>query len=268
MRTTPCARQAYCRTRSTKGQALVEGASMLVVMTIVIALLLLGLLNTYILGAYNLKMQPIAASAARRVAACKWWLGMIRPEYNQREAEIDAEQALNGELKSVGLPEANNVKFSYSTVMLRKKLTTIVRVDFDVNKVKIAQGLFFPSFITLHASGVSSDAEHAVTRHGQATIHAQDPSDPASQRAIRVPVYNATVGLNRAAHPRWLRADRGTGTYPVAYLRLDCDSEGSRINKQGTNPATNRTEVTDEAIWDQAYDDVETAAGADKDDQL
>lgn len=234
--------------RPRTGQAIAEGAAIFVVMAMVAAFLLFCLINTYLICAYNMRLQTVAAEGARRIVAQKWWLGMQRPEYNLEQAKRDAERTVNLELKAMGLPQASNFSYKSSTVFLRKKLTTVLRMDFDVSGLKIAQGLFFPPFLTLHASGVSSDAEHAVTRHGQGFIVVENSAG--IQRGIRMPIYNATIGQNTAAHDRWLKAsDEAIGDYPSAYLRVQCDSDGY-INKQQDNKDEKGSEITDGAAWD------------------
>jgi hypothetical protein len=236
--------------RASRGQAIVEGTAMLVVLTSVVAVLIACIVSTYVIGMYNLRLQAIAADGARQVAAYKWWLGMERPEYDQAAAEHDAQEAINGQLQALGMPLGSNWKFAYSQVLLRKKETTVVRLDFDVRGVRIGPGLFFPGLLTLHASGVSSDAEHAVTRHGQVTFHAEDPGNPNRQRAVRIPVYNATIGDSTPAHPEWLRAGpSAVGDYPTAYIRLECKTNGSALNKQQLNAMGNAAEITDRYPW-------------------
>ena len=159
---------------------------------------------------------------------------MQRPEYNERLAEQDAEQALNTELKALGLNTASNFRVAYTrNVMLREKQITIARVDFDMENLQNAKGAIFLPGFRLHACGVASDAEHAVTRHGQALLLVKDPNDPNlnNQRGIRVPVYNATIGLSTPAHPSWLVAGPSIGPTPTAHLVLNCSSAGSKIQK-------------------------------------
>jgi hypothetical protein len=221
-----------CRqNRQAHGQALTEGAAMLVVMVPIVALLILFLLNTYFVTTYNLKVQAIAFRAARQLSADKWWLGMQRTDYS-KAAEDNARETINAELGLLGLRCKSPAVFAYrSGVMLRKKDTTIVRVDFDVDGLKAVKGFFFTPGMTLHASGISSDAEHAVTRHGQVLLQAVDPVS-GQGIGIRIPAYNATVGNSKFAHPTWLRAGRSAGTYPVAYLRVKAKMEGCLINKK------------------------------------
>ena len=170
---------------------------------------------------------------------------MQRPEYNERLAEEDAKQSLNNELKALGLNAASNFKVSYTrNVMLREKQTTIARVDFDMDNLQNAKGAIFLPGFRLHASGVASDAEHAVTRHGQALLLVKDPNDPNlnNQRGIRVPVYNATIGQSTPAHPTWMVAGPSIGPTPAAHLVLNCSSAGSMIQK--AKQVGNKTLIT------------------------
>lgn len=232
MSTTKFQRQARTtrRVRSSYGQALAEGAAIMVIMVPLVALLILFLINSYFISTHNIKIQSIASSAARMAVSEKWWLGMTRTDYSTA-GEDNARQAIYSQLGFLGLTCKAPPVFTYKhDVMLRLKNITVVRVDFDVTP-KLAKGFFFPSFLTLHASGVSSDAEHAVTRHGQIFLEAIDPAT-GQGIGIRVPAYNATVGMNTSAHPLWLRAGRSAGKFPVAYLQIQANTDGSVINRQ------------------------------------
>ncbi len=211
---------------------MVEGSAMLVVMVPIVVLLILCLLNTYFVTTYNLQVQAIAAGAARQVMSDKWWLGMTRTDYSVA-AEANAADTIREKLAVLGLKLKGEPRFTYSDprfAMLRKKDITIVRVEFDVDGVKIAKGSFFVPGLTLHGCGVSSDAEHCVTRHGQALLQFRDPQNGWGV-GIRVPAYNATIGRSTPAHPDWLRCGKSSGDYPVAYLRVKCPTTGSTLNR-------------------------------------
>lgn len=236
--------------RSERGQGIAEGAACMVVMVPVVGLLILLLLNTYFVATYNIKLQSIALNGARLVTSDEWWLGMTRTDYSQA-AEDNARQAINGQLAILGLSCKTPPVFTYTEgVALRKKKITVVRVDFDVTP-KLVRGFFFPSVLTLHASGVSSNANHAVTRHGQIFLEAIDPVTH-SGIGIRIPAYNATVGMNTPANPVWLRAGRSAGKFPVAYLQVKASSEGSTLNRMEDDSDDNgkvTTESTPTMDW-------------------
>ncbi len=233
--------------RSQCGQALVEGTVMLSVMTTVLAMLFLLVLNTYFISESNVKLQFAASHAAKRISDAKWWLGMERPDYHQESAESDAKLALDNELHALGLPSASNFTASYSSVMLRQKSVTIVRIDFDVDGLQLCSGLCFSGAAKLHGNGIASDADHAVTPHGRALILAEDPNTGV-RHGIRVPVYNATNGNDTPAHPTFLNAGISAGKYPVANLSIQCNTAGSRIARF-INPAPNQTVQTRNLVW-------------------
>lgn len=237
--------------RTDRGQALVEGTVMLGVMIVFVVLLLLVLINTYQLSNYNYRLQAIATEAARKVSADKWWLGMERPEYNYTQSCREAEEIAKEELVKNGLvsQSADISPFTWSTsfAQLRGKRVTIVKVAFNLNKAKIISGGFFPSAVKLQASGIASDAEHAVTKHGVALIHADDGAG--NQTAIRVPVYNATIGNNTPAHSGWMNAgDAAVGDAPHAYLRMECSSAGSTLQRMSTD-RPNSFKLYNRAPW-------------------
>lgn len=221
---------------------------MIAAMTLLVMLLLFGLLQTYYLGNYNLKLQYAASTAARRVCANKWWLGVERPDWeaDQPQAEAAATQAINAELAGMGLSKVSKVTFTYSNSLLRRKEITLARVEFDVDVLKMPRAGFLPGKITLHAIGVSSDAEHAITKHGQAFMHVTDPNTK-MERGIRIPAYNATVGEETPAHPTWLNAGKAVPNYPLAYLQLKCKTDGSELTKQ--KEVGNQAQITDRASW-------------------
>lgn len=223
---------------------------MLVIMVPLVALLIIFLLNVYYLSTFNIKIQSVAQVGASMAVADKWWLGMTRTDFSVA-AEQNARDAIYGQLAVLGLTCKAPPVFTYNRdVMLRKKETTIVRVDFDVQP-KLGPGVFFPSWVTLHARGVSSDAEHAVTRHGQIFFEAIDPVTRQGV-GIRIPAYNATVGRETPAHPQWLHAGRSAGKYPVAYLRIQGNTDGSHFVRQQDMSDDNfncTTLVTDGGAW-------------------
>lgn len=216
--------------RGCRGAAIAEGAAILVIMVPLVAFLIVFLLDVYYLSTFNIKIQSVAQSGARMAVADKWWLGMTRTDFSVA-AEQNARDAIYGQLAVLGLTCKAPPVFTYNRgVMLRKKDTTIVRVDFDVQP-KLGHGVLFPSWVTLHARGVSSDAEHAVTKHGQIFFEAIDPNSHQGV-GIRIPAYNATVGRETPAHPLWLHAGRSAGKYPVAYLRIQGNTDGSTFIRQ------------------------------------
>lgn len=213
------------------GQAMIEFSAITTVMTLLIVLLAALLVNTYFFSNLSYRVQDVACEGARLVGANKWWLGIQRREYNELSAREQAMSAVNAELEKMGLPRASNVHFDKQTILLQRKDTTITRLDFDVTGVKTIAGIF-PAPVTIHASGIYSDAEHALTKHGQVLLHFVDPSDPSKTCGVRVPVYNATVGKDTAAHPTWMVAgNEAVGQYPMAYLRMECKQEAVLLKK-------------------------------------
>lgn len=244
--------------RSTRGGVIVEGAAMLTVMVPVLVLLILCLINTYFVTSYNLKLQAIAASGAREVMANRWWLGMTRTDYSNA-AEQNTSYHIDEQLRAIGLKLKGHPTYTYTLpgqVKLRRKAITVVRVDFEVDGLKIAKGGFMVPGMSLHATGVSSDSEHAVTRNGQAFIAFRDPETQFGV-GIRVPIYNATNGHGQPAQQHLLRMGRSAGTYPVAYLRVEVPHAGHITRVEDITDAANNVTTTEtgrQFAWpDRAY---------------
>lgn len=220
--------------RSQKGQSLVGGTVMMVMMSTLVVGMVLLLLNMATLANDNQQLQGIACEAARQVAAQKWWLGMERTEWkdNQIAAEAQAKEAIDAEFSAMGLPATSKVNFAYRKPRTGGGVLTVVEVSFDVSGIKVSSGGLFPSVVWLHITGVSSDSEHATAKHAMALILIEDPSDPRIQRGIRVPIYNATVGHNEAAAPAF-KVGTSVGNFPNAYLNVQCRNDGN-VTVNGT----------------------------------
>jgi hypothetical protein len=212
--------------RSAKGQAIIGGTACLILLTTLFSGMLLLLLNSGILSTDNQQLHGIASEAARHIAGSKWWLGMERPEYDANAATSEAEQAVNAELATLGLPQAQNFTVTYSKGFVRQTEVTIVNVSFDVFGLKTVSGNKFPSFVKLNVSAASSDAEQATTKHALALILVLDPKTNEIKRGIRVPIYNATLGNGYPLDPGLLRAGDSVGNFPVAYMKLNCPNDG------------------------------------------
>jgi hypothetical protein len=242
--------------RTAKGQAIVEGTVMLAVLIGFVAVILFLLANTSLMSSYNYRINAVAAEGARQYVAGMWWLGMKRPFFQTDLAKVDVDKLAKAEIAQMGLLNAEvvgDVKVKTHRQKVKDKEITIVQVDFDVKGLEILTAGIFPKEVTMHASGIATDAEYAVEKHGMALLHTSypDPLNPQVniERAIRVPVYNATVGYNTPASndPRWLRAGDSIGHYPVVELTLYCPSSGN-LQMQRT-PAENTTEILERKPW-------------------
>jgi hypothetical protein len=231
------------------GQAIVEGAAIVPVMIVLAVVCVYLLLNASILGTYSYRINAIASESARQMNAGRWWLGMERTGFIIPAAEGDVRALVEAEVKAMGWPGAkvSNFAFNYDRATAGDQPLNLVRVSFDVSGIKVHSGGIFPSTVTLHASGMCSDAEFAVPRHGMATIHAIDPEPPYTQRVVRVPVYNTTVGNSIPANSRWLRADTSLGTSPVVNMNVYCEHSGI-LNLNRTFP-NGTSAIVDTAPW-------------------
>jgi hypothetical protein len=234
--------------RKFSGQAIVEGAALMVVLVPLVVILTFMLVNASIVGTYAYRLNAIASESSRQYNAGKWWLGMERTGFNVPAAQQDVKDLVNAEIAASGWPEAkaDNFQFDYTAGMMNNQPITVLRVSFDVSGLKVLSAGVFPSTVKIHATGISSDAEYAVARHGMVVIHTVGGK---SQRAIRIPAYNATIGRDTPAHPdfHWLHAGPSIGTSPVINFNIKCDSSGV-LNIQDTT-ADGRSHVGPSIVW-------------------
>lgn len=258
--------------RNQHGQATLEGTAIIFVMTMLVVGALLLLVNTSLLGSYNYRLNAIAADGARQFTAGMWFLGMERRNFDldgsvaaahgaserlSRGAKGDVEILINEEIKAMGWRNAKVFNFNVvpHTDTVAGHEVTIVKVDFDVSGIEMLSGGILPTTATLHATAISSDAQYAVDRHGMALLHTvyPDPLIPGAmiERAIRVPVYNATVGQNTPASqdPRWLQAGNSIGQSPTVEIALSC-ANGGELARERTNPSGTGTQVLERRRWD------------------
>lgn len=229
---------------------------MLGAMIVTFVLLLLFLVQVYVSANQNYRLLHLASSSAKRIVDAKWWLGMQDPDYvvpiegtNGSDATtVSAREELDAELKAMGLGKSKNFRVSLKKIWLQKKVTTIVRVEFDVD---IAMSIF-KYVVKFHPTGVASDAEHAVTAHGYTLLHVVDGPN---ERGLRIPVYNVTIGQNTNADTsssldnKWFRAGNFTGPVPTAYLRLECPSNGSLLKRPHLSKETGKVDYVEVRPW-------------------
>ena len=224
-------------------------------MAIMAALLLLLIANTSVLGSYSYKLNAVAAEGARQYTAGIWWLGMKRPNFNEQKAAVDVYILVTKLIESMGL---QNAKVENLQVIPRHKMVmgrdiTVVEVSFDASGLELVAGGLFPKVVRLHASGVSSDAEFAIPKHGMALLHSvyPDPLNPQVniERAIRVPIYNATVGKNTPASsdPSIMHAGDSVDRFPQLTINLICPNSGE-LNVEST-ASNGSTIVSDKVAW-------------------
>ncbi|MBY0552335.1 MAG: hypothetical protein K2W95_33960 [Candidatus Obscuribacterales bacterium] len=258
--------------RHQHGQASLECVAVIFVMTMLVVGALLLLVNTSLLGSYNYRLNAIAADGARQFTAGMWFLGMKRRNFDLNgsvaashgaparlsEGAIgDVRTLITEEVKAMGWTQAtvSNLKVEPHTETVAGHEVTIVKVDFDVSNIEILSGGILPTTVTLHATAISSDAQYAVDRHGMALLHTvyPDPLNPGVmiERAIRVPVYNATIGQNTPASkdPRWLQAGDSIGQSPTVEIALSC-ANGGELARERTNPSGTGTQVLERRRWD------------------
>lgn len=209
--------------RSQRGQLIIGGTAMMVLMSMIFFGLLLVLLNTAAISNNSSKLQGIASEAAGLIAAKKWFLGMERKEWDQVKAESEAQESVTKSLAAIGLPPPSQFRVKFIRGTVRDTQVVVTKVSFNVSGLQIVSGGILGNVVpSIHISGLATDSEHAVTKHAMALILAVDPSNPRIRRGIRVPIYNATNGQGQPLNGTVLKAGRSAGSFPEAMLNLNC----------------------------------------------
>jgi hypothetical protein len=237
--------------RKNHGHTIVEGAAMIPLLVFFSIALAFFVLNAGIVGTYNYRLNAIASEAARQMNAGRWWLGMERTGFKVEEAKNDVRRLLVAEVNAMGWEGASlhpdDIEITTEQKMAGDRPLNIVRVTFRVDGLRIQSAGVFPQTISLSAAGISSDAEYHVPRHAMAVLHVVDPRTGATQRAIRVPIYNATIGNDTPAHPKHLHAGPSIGTFPVVTMNIYAKTTG-RLLLYKTD-RTRATKVEDLGSW-------------------
>ncbi len=181
------------RLRPPKGQGLVESACCAVVLVPLAIGLILLLLNAYAISNYNYKLNVAATLSAQAVGAKKYWLGMVRPDYQPEQGTAAARAAAVRLTKALGLPPTEcSVQDDQAG-------------DGDVIKVTLTAkryplpfgGLLFPSFINLTGTGVN----YIASDECYAALAISAPSNQYGGGALDdlalVPAFGFCGGANR-----------------------------------------------------------------------
>lgn len=235
-----------CALREASGQSIVEGTAFMVMLTMLATGMIIFMLNLARLSSYNYRLQVIASEAAKQVIANAYWMEMTRSGFtlrggatNPSSSSVDIGEncayLVNKELKMLGLPEASNFRIESRNEKVLGNDIMVVNVDFEVSGLTLESAGLFKPIISLHAHGVATSAQYRVSPHGICLIHCVDDSvKPPIERAIRVPVYNATIGSDTPADNSYLRAGDSIGQTACAGVTIYCENDGLLNLPSGT----------------------------------
>jgi hypothetical protein len=147
------------KVRSTKGQGLIEGVcGSLIVVLVFVGLIMLSL-NVFATVVYSQKIQFIADTAARVYNERHFWLGTIRPDFDETEAQRKATETATKLLEKLALPPLTSISFSPEVT---EEGLAFATVKLTVGGLRLPYGgKIFPSLISL--STVAYSAEAAAT---------------------------------------------------------------------------------------------------------
>ena len=172
------------KSRSASGQAIAEGAAILVMFTMIFIGCLLLFLNTYLTSSYQSKLQLAATLAAQSVEAQKYWLGALRPDYNPQAAADNAQAVANNVLKILGMPPVD--KFQVSSVPTNNS-TSITSVELSLNQIPLLAGWTLP--VPLSATSAWSTSETNVFLGVQLQFYDPTTSSNSQAKTVTVPAY-------------------------------------------------------------------------------
>lgn len=171
---------------SCTGQALVETACGMVVVTIVFVLLVMFGLNTFFAFKYSADVKIIATEAAKIVLTNKYWLGMRRPDYNPDESVEKARVVANTLASKLGIASVEIVEFNQDETPDGDIIS--IRVKADGLPLPYATKVFAP-FLSFAATGVSVQPRSQV--YACCDIAAKQPGQPNANvfDVVRVPAF-------------------------------------------------------------------------------
>lgn len=193
MRNQAITRKSAGQVRNVRGQALVESACGLVVITIVFVLLVGFGINTYAALTFGTKLQIVAMETARVLDDERLWLGVQRPDYEASVSQQKAETVGAVVADKLGL-DGKSVTFAFEEVGVKNGdeelgRMTVVTASIGLAKLPFELGVF-PTGIPVSATAASArgtvqpyavcDIDAPIKREGGAT----GPKD-----GVRIPVY-------------------------------------------------------------------------------
>ncbi|MBY0359343.1 MAG: hypothetical protein K2W82_15180 [Candidatus Obscuribacterales bacterium] len=142
------------RSRSKRGQALVEGAASAVVLSLIIVGGVLLVIGSGLAVYYKSKLALAAAAGAQYGAQGQYFLGARRSDYMNDQLQADVTSAVNAVLTGEGLPAARggNIRASSVTrngvagmeVMVQESGLEIISGGFLPTTINLTETAFYP----------------------------------------------------------------------------------------------------------------------------
>ncbi len=187
--------------RNKQGQAIIEGACILVVLTAVFVSLLMFGINVYAALTYQTKLDTVAREAVSVIRENKYWIGVKRLDYKKEIAEEKARQMADEVCKRLGLPKIANFSLEEDPT----PAGDILQLTVSINKFPLpfggVKGLF-PKFLQLTSTGVSTIPKttvYAIT--GMACRDMNDPQGRSIQTYVPALGYNYITNTPTGAVP-------------------------------------------------------------------
>jgi hypothetical protein len=186
--------------RSSGGQAIVEGAAMLVVIVMFFVGLIMFAVNIYATMAYQTKLDTVAREAVFAIKEERYWLGVKRLDYKEEVAKRKARNIADELCKRLGLPGITSFDFENDPT----PNGDILQVTIGVSKCELpfgqAKGMF-PKFLELRSLGVATAPKTAV--YAMAALSCADANNPRNCVQTYVPAlaYNYITNSDTGAKP-------------------------------------------------------------------
>jgi hypothetical protein len=184
------------RLRNRTGQALIESAAGLVVLTLVFVFLTAFGLNVFWMLQYQAKANIVASESAKVVAADKYWLGMLRPDYNADGAKQRARDVAKALCTKLGLPEPSEFQVDETSDTYADYLS----VNLTLSGLKLPFGLsgVFPGVFKTQANGASVQPKQAI----YACMNMDClTAETGTYDIVSIPVYGFTKGHGQNPDP-------------------------------------------------------------------
>jgi hypothetical protein len=166
--------------RSQRGQALIEGAAVMILIVMLSVMCVVFVLNVGMSMYYKQKLSFAACQAAQSAVDMCTWNNAIRPGVSSTEVETYTRKRLQESLQSLGLPPADLIDIDRTDVG--------VTVKVKISNLQLIKSGFLPSFVSLEES---SSYLFAVNEPPAVlTIRGGDPTAmEGNNMSVQIPVY-------------------------------------------------------------------------------
>lgn len=207
-------RSAY---RAARGQALVESAVGLTIMSFVFVMMVMFAINLYAVMMSKAKLELVAAEIAKNYLGHEYFLGMRRQGFNSNTAAANAETLANALCSQLGIPPlASSPTFTEETspdgsIYVVCEISGSVSIPYT--------NTMLPSSINMKATAVSADSGMAMAPPAVVNVQGQSHS-PNRQSWItgQMPAYGLAVSADgQSAGTTYGLGERPAGAFPYYY---------------------------------------------------